>query len=223
MQVRRTRSACSMVAAGEALPPSKPLTGPAPPRRSVCAPGTMSLHPIADQPVEGRLPMSFTSWLRHLRSALSRGQMDRKHQRQGSLRAATFRPQLETLEDRCLLSFSPVVSYPVGAAPQAVVSGYFNNDSVLDLAVVNYSSSNVSVLLGNPDGTFQDAVNYDTGTGPRSIAVGDFDGDHAIDIATANAGDVSVLLGNGDGTFKAASSIALPGQFPSGYGGTDPL
>src|SRR5207244_4766891 len=34
-----TRSACSIVAAGEALPPSKPLTGPAPPRRSVCAPG----------------------------------------------------------------------------------------------------------------------------------------------------------------------------------------
>src|SRR5262245_16637779 len=36
-------------AAGEALPPSKPLTGPAPPRRSVCAPGTMSLPCFADR------------------------------------------------------------------------------------------------------------------------------------------------------------------------------
>src|SRR5262245_2792246 len=31
------------------LPPSKPLAGPAPPRRSVCAPGTMPLHPYADR------------------------------------------------------------------------------------------------------------------------------------------------------------------------------
>src|SRR4051812_20186982 len=35
------------------LPPSKPPTGPAPPRRSVCAPGTMSLHPIAGRIPEG--------------------------------------------------------------------------------------------------------------------------------------------------------------------------
>ena len=35
------------------LPPSKPLTGPAPPRRSVCAPGTMSLHCIADRSRKG--------------------------------------------------------------------------------------------------------------------------------------------------------------------------
>src|SRR5437762_13315127 len=34
---------------GEVLRPSKAPTGPAPPRRSVCAPGTMSLHPNADR------------------------------------------------------------------------------------------------------------------------------------------------------------------------------
>src|SRR5437588_33424 len=33
-----------MEAAGEALPPSKPLTGPAPPRRSICAPSPRSFH-----------------------------------------------------------------------------------------------------------------------------------------------------------------------------------
>src|SRR5260370_31431955 len=35
------------------LAPSKPLTGRASPRRSVCAPGTMSLHSIADYCREG--------------------------------------------------------------------------------------------------------------------------------------------------------------------------
>src|SRR5690348_15021565 len=38
------------------LPPSKPLTGPAPPRRSVCAPGAMSPHCTADQIANGGLP-----------------------------------------------------------------------------------------------------------------------------------------------------------------------
>ena len=38
--------------------------------------------------------MSFTSWLRNLRSALAPGQMARKHRRRRPLRAATHRPCL---------------------------------------------------------------------------------------------------------------------------------
>jgi hypothetical protein len=37
-----------------------------------------------------------------------------------------LRPCIETLEDRCLLSFSPAVIYPVGNTPAAVVAGDFN-------------------------------------------------------------------------------------------------
>src|SRR5216684_4459103 len=85
------------------LPPSKPLTGPAPPRRSVCAPGTMSSHCIADQPRKGELTMSFNSWLQNLRSALAPSRMGRNYRRR-SLRAATHRPRLEVLEDRCVPS-----------------------------------------------------------------------------------------------------------------------
>jgi len=67
----------------------------------------------------------------------------------------------------------------------------------------------VSVLLGNGDGTFQDAVSFAVGDGPYSVAVGDFDGDAVPDLVTANewSHDVSVLLGNGDGTFQAAASF----------------
>src|SRR5687768_3342456 len=106
-------------AAGEALPPSKPLTGPAPPRRSVCAPGTMSHHSIADQPGKRELTMSFTNWLQNLRSAFTPRRGQSNHRRRSSLRAATHRPYLEVLEDRCLLSFSPAASFLLGATSAA--------------------------------------------------------------------------------------------------------
>jgi Calx-beta domain/FG-GAP-like repeat len=156
--------------------------------------------------------MSFHNWLQSLRSALTPGRGQRQHGRRGLPRATTHRPNLEVLEGRCLLSFSPAVSYPVGANPQAVVAGDFNNDTVLDLAVANYNSnSNVSVLLGNPDGTFTASENYGTGAGALSIEVGDFDGDGNLDLATANAAGVSVLPGNGDGTFGTASNFDFTG------------
>jgi hypothetical protein len=159
--------------------------------------------------------MSFTSWLRNLRSALAPGRVERKHRRQRSLRAATHRPQLEVLEDRCLLSFSPAVSYTAGSNPQIVLAADFNNDLVLDLAVVNYYSPTVSVLLGNADGTFQVAQDSASG-GDRatSLAVGDFDGDGNLDLAAANPANVSVLLGDGNGTFQNAANIDI-GSSPS--------
>ena len=85
--------------------------------------------------------------------------------------------------------------------------GDFNGDGKLDLAVVNYGSSNVSILLGNGDGTFKTAVNYGAGSSaPYSVAVADFNGDGKLDLAVANiaSNNVSILLGNGDGTFQAA-------------------
>ena len=50
--------------------------------------------------------------------------------------------------------------------PYSVVVGDFNGDGKPDLAVANNFSNNVSVLLGNGDGTFQAAVNYAAGTIP---------------------------------------------------------
>jgi hypothetical protein len=44
--------------------------------------------------------------------------------------------------------------------------GDFNGDGKLDLGVANYGGGNVSVLLGNGNGTFQAAVNYGAGTQP---------------------------------------------------------
>jgi hypothetical protein len=43
--------------------------------------------------------------------------------------------------------------------------GDFNGDGHLDLAVANQGSNNVSLLLGNGDGTFQAAQNFPAGDG----------------------------------------------------------
>jgi FG-GAP-like repeat/RTX calcium-binding nonapeptide repeat (4 copies)/FG-GAP repeat len=129
-------------------------------------------------------------------------------------RSPASRLCLESLEDRCLLSFSPAVTYPVGASPAAVVTGDFNRDGRPDLAVANSTSNSVSILAGNGNGTFQAAQNFATGFGPKSVAVGDFNKDGKLDLVTANASDLSVLLGNGNGTFQAPASYTI-GWYPT--------
>jgi hypothetical protein len=93
-----------------------------------------------------------------------------------------------------------------------VVTGDFNGDGKLDLAVANTNSNTFSILLGKGDGTFQAAPNFATGDGPRSLAVGDFNGDGKLDLAIGCPGGVSVLLGNSNGTFQPAKIINLNGQ-----------
>ena len=109
------------------------------------------------------------------------------------------------------VQFKPAQSYAVGTTPTAVAVGDFNGDGKLDVAVANNGSSNVSILLGHGDGTFQPAVNLDAGVAaPNDIAVADFDGDGKLDVAiflspntASTPGAVSILFGNGDGTFQS--------------------
>ncbi|MGA6983660.1 MAG: FG-GAP-like repeat-containing protein [Candidatus Sulfotelmatobacter sp.] len=107
--------------------------------------------------------------------------------------------------------FAQAPQYPVGTNPQAVAVGDFNGDGNQDVAVVNFASNTVTILLGNGSGSFTPApnctatsVNCVTGSAPKGIATGDFNGDGYLDLAVTNSGSntVSVLLGNGDGTFQ---------------------
>src|SRR5881396_2035984 len=72
--------------------------------------------------------------------------------------------------------------------PIAVAVGDFNGDGLQDLAVANHDINTVSVLLGNGDGTFQEAPGSPiaVGTTPVWIVVGDFDGNGVPDLAVAN-------------------------------------
>ena len=79
------------------------------------------------------------------------------------------------------------------------------------------SASQVAILLGNGDGTFQPAQTYSSGgSGASSIAVADLNGDGKLDIVVANddSNTFTVLLGNGDGTFQPANSFASGGYYP---------
>ena len=112
----------------------------------------------------------------------------------------------------------------VGDEPQSVAVGDFDGDDVLDLAVANEDSNNVSILLGDGDGTFTQAVESPITVGdfPFSVAVGDFDGNDVLDLAVANvdSDDVSILLGDGDGTFTeepTESPITAVGDGPFSF------
>jgi hypothetical protein len=100
-------------------------------------------------------------------------------------------------------TFQSQVDYATGRSPTSIITGDFNGDGKLDLAIADFAVAKVSVLLGNGDGTFQAHVDFATGTNPGGITTTDLNGDGKLDLAVANLADntVSILLGNGDGTF----------------------
>jgi uncharacterized repeat protein (TIGR01451 family) len=102
-------------------------------------------------------------------------------------------------------TFGSPVYYDTGSDPYTVVADNFNHDGSSDLAVTNFYSANVSILIGKPDGSFHPAVNYPAGSYPGAMAIGQLTGDTNSDLVIANyyAGTVSVLLGNGSGGFSA--------------------
>jgi hypothetical protein len=116
-------------------------------------------------------------------------------------------------------TFQPPTNVSTGGLVASDVAvGDFTGSGKLDLAVANFlnspngtASNQVSILLGNGDGTFQPPVMVQTDSGPDVIVSGDFTGNGKIDLATLNVigQDISVLLGNGDGTFQPAVNYPI--------------
>ena len=87
----------------------------------------------------------------------------------------------------------------------------------LDMAIVNFGNGDVSIRLGNGDGTFNStALDVPVGGRPQSIAVGFFNADSNLDLAVVNQAPnvVSIRLGNGDGTFNSTAPNVGVGNVP---------
>src|ERR1019366_8074504 len=105
-----------------------------------------------------------------------------------------------------------VATLPAGSFPYWITTADFNGDGQPDIAVANFGTGNINVLLASGAGTFAAPVSYNTGagtSGARSIVTGDFNGDGVPDLAVANNGssNVSIFIGSVSGVFSTPTPI----------------
>jgi hypothetical protein len=107
--------------------------------------------------------------------------------------------------------FNQTDSVVVGYNPYAIESADFDGNGDIDLAVANYSSPTITILLNDGKGKFIISSTIAVGSHPLAITSSDFDGDGDIDLAVSNylSNSVSILNNNGSGTFSVSSTIAL--------------
>ena len=113
--------------------------------------------------------------------------------------------------------FGDLMNVDGGDGPRSLVSGDFNGDGRLDLALVNTGDDDVSVLYGQAGGRFGGRTDCAVGGTPRDIVAGDFNADGRLDLAVANFADndVSILWGLLGGAFGSRQDYPV-GAGPAG-------
>jgi flagellin-like hook-associated protein FlgL len=102
----------------------------------------------------------------------------------------------------------------------SVIQGDFNGDGKLDLVSASAASTQLSVRLGNGDGSFAAATTLSVAYSGARLAIGDVDGDGDLDLVANSTNGVSHqtrLFRNNGGTFTNAQTLAGGGAV--GVGG----
>lgn len=102
-------------------------------------------------------------------------------------------------------TFGAPVNYATSFGASALVAGDFNEDGIVDLAVVNTSASSLTVLLGNGadghgDGSFHTGSTLTgQGSGLKDVVSGEITGDGITDLVIMRNAGGRTLPGNGSG------------------------
>ncbi|CAF4868753.1 unnamed protein product, partial [Rotaria sp. Silwood2] len=125
-------------------------------------------------------------------------------------------------------SFRNSIHYSTGydSRPYSIAVADLNNDTHLDIAISNYGTSDVGILYGYGNGTFQNQIRYSTGreSNPSDIVIADLNRDDVLDIALVNSGtdNIAIFLGYGNGNFTksiifSTGSNSHPSHITVGY------
>jgi hypothetical protein len=109
--------------------------------------------------------------------------------------------------------FKKVTYYRAGQRSYLVATAELTASGNSDLVVADYLTNQISILLGNGDGTFRAATHFAVAR-PIAIAVGDLNGDGKQDLVVVEsngtgAGAVATYLGHGDGKFSFKASYVV--------------
>ena len=93
--------------------------------------------------------------------------------------------------------------------PWSVAVGDFNGDGKQDLAVANFNSGNVSILLGDGTGNFSAPTNFNAGDEPWFSSGGRFQWRRQARPRRCQrrSDNVSILLGDGTGNFSGSHKL----------------
>ena len=106
-------------------------------------------------------------------------------------------------------NFTPAkgTPFPAGYGPADIGQGDFNNDGNIDFAIPNHERDEVTILLGNGEGVFQQApyshLTIDFNPHAHSVATGDINNDGNTDLILTNflGAEIITITGDGKGYF----------------------